>query len=292
MDRAFGRLLLTCALGLAVTHARAAEPVKPVKRVPLSRFHILDNHLAQHLSQQTRDAIGSVARLSGATGFIVHQDKVTGRALLLTNEHVVRNGLPGGTRVRFFDAREGQTERVIHVNPKLDYALVEITPPAGGPVRPGLVLEMDGLTADRPIYTIAAYANLYFGNPKLALGGGRSANQQILDGPRNRYAIANGKVSSGDVRPSIVKTGGGREITAVISVLPNAPGMSGSPIFAKDTHKVIGLHSSGNYSPTPAWEESSVPMQLILSDLSTQLELGQLDAEAHRMIGALLDANR
>ena len=89
------------------------------------------------------------------------------------------------------------------------------------------------------------------------------------------------------------------EVT-VPSNLPNAPGMSGSPVIDASTHRVIGLHSTGGGTAFPAtgpskagrpggrWEEASVPMDLVVADLQKQYDAGTIDPASRDLVGAFL----
>ena len=268
------RVHLAVALTFAGAHAASAEP----------RFHRLTPQLAARLAPKARSGLASVVELRDASGFLVHADAGSGRALLLTNEHVTRGGLASPEPVHFFDGAVAQARRVLHANASLDYSLVEIELPAGRAVTP-LALEPAGLRAGRPIYTIAAYANL---TGPGALGGGPAATAAVQNGPANQFAIATGAVDGQSAGTVWVNTGKGR-ILGVLSHLPNSPGMSGSPVLARDTHAVLGLHSAGTATPAP-WTETSIPIALILQDVAAQLRGGAFDAAARPLVEGLLRA--
>jgi S1-C subfamily serine protease len=242
------------------------------------RFHPLyqssksgPRSFADRLKPGTRAALRGVVNISYASGFIVHDDGA-GKGLMLTNEHVVRNGLASGYPLYFFDREVGKVSRVLTSNPELDYALVEVELPVGGGSR-AMKLEPHGLRSGRPIYTLAGYADLGILDPagkltveglKGVVHGNPASLQRIVGGYRNQFAIALGQ--SGSARPDEILASG-HEIYGVESNLPNSNGMSGSPVLAHDTDAVVSIHSSGWIGRTAPWQETSIPIHLILGDL-------------------------
>ncbi len=96
------RVHLAVALTFAGAHAASAEP----------RFHRLTPQLAARLAPKARSGLASVVELRDASGFLVHADAGSGRALLLTNEHVTRGGLASPEPVHFFDGAVEEVDRL------------------------------------------------------------------------------------------------------------------------------------------------------------------------------------
>ena len=252
-----------------------------------NRFHRLTPQLLGKLRPASRRTALGVGELRQASSFVAHRDGGQ-RALLLTNHHVAGSGVTVGEPITFVDGATARTVRLVASNPALDYALVEIELPPGSQV-PALPLERGGFHPGRPIYSVAAHANLYFTYPAKALGGGPQANAAILRGPTNQFAIASGHVDRNSIGAVTINTTGNKQITGVVSMLPNSSGMSGSPVLASDTYRVIGLHSSGNGQPN-LWVETSVPISLILQDVEWKLKSGNLDPSSVPLVDAMLRA--
>jgi len=248
------------------------------------RLHRLTPAFAKRMRPATRSALGGLAMLRSATGFVVY-DSGNGKGLMLTNEHVARGGVQMGEPITFFDGTRASTVRVLRYNASLDYALLEVDLPVTSSPR-GLTVETAGLTPGRRIYSIAAFANLQFPNMNEAVGGGQRAHDAINAGPTNQFAIATGTVNSSSNAPVWVQAGSQR-IVGVLTNLPNSAGMSGSPVLAQDNHQVLGLHSSGNGNPKP-WIETVVPIALILQDLDANLRGGSFDAQGHQLVAGML----
>jgi hypothetical protein len=242
----------------------------------------------ERLAPKTRAALRGVAYLNDASGFVVADDGA-GKALLLTNEHVVRAGLPSGYGFFFFDGARATVSRVLTSDPRLDYALVEVALAPGA--SRAMSVEPNGLRADRPIYALAGYANLAFRNGdgeltnrslRRAVAGLREARKTIEQGWVNQYALALGRVDhDASVREIPILD---HSIAGVEANLPNSPGMSGSPVLARDTHAVVGLHSSGMKDAW--WLETSIPIESILGDAKQKLASGVLDPAAADQISA------
>ena len=289
------RAAMASLLALGVALPAAATPARRYRFHPLYQGVAGKRSFADRLKPGTKAALRGVVNIDYASGFVVHDDGA-GKGLVLTNEHVVRKGLPAGYQLFFFDRAIGTVSRVLTTDPELDYALVEVALPAGAPR--AMTLAPDGLRAGRRIYTLAGYANL--GVPDASgqvtmdslqpvVGGTRAARQAIVDGYYNQFATALG-VFGRSVRVQEIPVAGG-EIDGVEANLPNATGMSGSPVLARGSDAVVGLHSSGVPGDTRPWTETSVPLRLILGDLDAKLKAGAFDAAGQASVGALLRAN-
>lgn len=254
------------------------------------RFHRLTERLLPRLSEGARRNAGAVAKIGHATGFLVQRDG--GRGLLLTKEHVAGDGVKNGSPIRFQDGTEGQALRLVAKDAALDYALVEVGLPhqlAAEPVQ----LQPGTPRPGQPVYGIAAYGALRFRPLARALGGGPQAVKDAIatrpdpDGYTGHFLIGAGRLTAADPGPRWIELGSVR-VKGTPAALPNAPGMSGSPIVASDTHGVIGLHSAGNANPS-AWNETSIPVGLILRDLARKRDAGKLPGSSRRLVGELLN---
>lgn len=272
-------LLLSLVLFGSAAYAEPAPKPKPAPRfVPL-----LPQWVAR-MPLKKQAAIRSVAQLRNASGFVIHEDG-NGKALLLTNEHVTRSGVSAGELVTFHDGQQARTVRLLHSNPQLDYGLIEIDLPAGA--NRAAELEPSGLTAGRKVYGVAGFANLGFKDLDATVAGGQAAHALIQGGQLNHFSLAPGHVFGDEFAAQSINTSN-TTVLGKLALMPNAPGMSGSPIFGHSTHKVVALHSSGNASPTPYWEETSIPLGLIMKDLGAQAMNGTFDPQARRLVDALL----
>lgn len=274
--KALKSLSLMTALCVLATPAAAAPAAR-------NRFHRLTNRLAARLNTKAGRTISAVAELRSATAFVVaHDPNPTARALVLTNHHVAGNGVTPGERLKFLDGSEGRTERLIASDAQLDYALVEVSLPWGAKAF-ALPLLSDPVRPNRAVYSAAAHANLEFSDMNAAVGGGPAAHAAIAKGPGNQFALGLGNAHPTNTAPVIVKVPAG-QVVAFLTNLPNAPGMSGSPVLARDSHRVIGLHSSGGGTPDP-WEESAVPADAILKDL--RAKHAAMDPHAQRLVNEI-----
>ena len=283
------------ALALLVLLTRIAHADAP----PRYRFHVVTDKLARKLSPYARRNERAVAAFPRATAFVVAADPLRpSRILMLTNHHVAGDGPPGD--VTFRDGTVGKAIRTVASNPALDYAVVEVelasSPRAGG-VEP-LVVDrgVKPMHPGEPIYALGGHTGLdTFQNPRGSIAGGVRTEHDIAQtiAERNAHAdvagfrtIAVGKVAASSKKPQPIFASG-NETMAIEAQLPNAPGMSGSPVFSKFTHQVVGLHFAGYGALRPDWTESSVPMNLILGDLRKQLASNAVRVSARDLVQRL-----
>jgi hypothetical protein len=288
---------VTRSLALLVLLAGVAQAANPARY----RFHVVGDRLMRKVSLGAQRNERAIAAFPHATAFVVAADpQRPRRVLVLTNNHVAGNGPPGD--ITFRDGTTGHALRTVASNPALDYAAVEVEL-TGGPRANGvepLTLERSAypMRGNDRIYTLGGHTGLdVFQRPRESIAGGehseRAIAQTIADArARGDVAgfrtIAVGKVFAGtDGARSIYANGS--STMAIESELPNAPGMSGSPVMSRATHKVVGLHFGGFGATHSEWTESAVPMDLLLSDLRQRLQNNAVDPSARDLVQRVVD---
>jgi len=286
-------------LGSLVSSARAANPARP-------RFHIASERFVSRLSPGARKNAAAVVAFPRATGFVVGRDPANAkRILILTNYHVAGEGPPAGDVV-FSDGTTARSVRTIANNPNLDYAVVEAelqSGPRAAGVEP-LALER----APHPMqpgdrtYALGGHTGLGFADLPRSVAGGHavvaSVEKQIADAkaidPTAKVGfrtIALGQVKADSKAPIWISTGPGKSALGVLSEMPNSGGMSGSPVFSRATHKVVGLHFAGGGADPAQWEQSSVPIDLVLQDLRAALATNNVTPAGRDLVQRLVDGN-
>ncbi len=148
-----------------------------------------------------------------------------------------------------------------------------------------LVLERESapMRAGDRIYAIGGHTGLdTFVRPRESIAGGHATEaavaKRIADGAGNLdpvgfRTIAVGRVFDSVRAPTVINASN-QHILGVEADLPNAAGMSGSPVLSRTTHRVVGLHFGGFGAAKLEWTQSSVPIDLVLRDLGHRLERG------------------
>jgi hypothetical protein len=276
--------------------ASAANPAR-------YRFHILDDRMVHKLSAGAQRTERAVVAFPRASGFVVATDPARPqRILILTNYHVAGEGPPSGP-IAFRDGTSASAIRTVAANPNLDYALVEAqltSGPRAGGVEPLPLERSASMQRGERIYAIGGHTGLNtITAPRESIAGGAATEawvaKQIADGaptaktaPVGFRTIAVGRVFNKSAKPKGI-IASGRHIVGVEADMPNAPGMSGSPVLSRETHKVVALHFGGFGALTRDWTESSVPIGLVLRDLKHGLERGRIDANARDLVTRLVD---
>lgn len=285
-------------------HAPSAPPpaavrVQPEAPVAKNRFHVLTPDFAARLAPPTQVNAGATARWGeSATAFLVHRQPTPDgpdRALLLTNEHVASSEAdvsvlargPGHV-VTFPDGSKAKTVRILSSSRELDYALVEVELPAAARVEP-VVLRREPPRAAESVYAVSAFVNI-------DLPGGPETGVKVTDLNRRfvEAAMQDKKsipsIQTGTLKtalPRVITFKGGKKVTVVDSDLPNRPGGSGSPVFSREDHRVLALHSGGG-GEAHEWQSTEVPMYMILSRVAEHLREGKVPADARDLAEALL----
>lgn len=248
------------------------------KRPP--RFHLATPALQTRLARNPRvgrnlDAVAEYRRASGKTGgtaFLVSAPDKDGMALMLTNHHVAlydkktvagdtllfqRNGVRSRTPARVVGCLAADAE--------LDFALLRVQLPKKlrdlEPVR----LTLRGSRGVRAVYN-AGFPRIWKAERE------RAAEQKpslVATNKQNRPAFARA-LKSHKRMPKMVQVGqidDGLWVEPFITLrLANEVGSSGSPVFAKHGHRVIGILSAGAGNDMALTR----PLRPILDAIATQ----------------------
>ncbi len=242
------RLSLIGATLLALASAAEAKKATP-------HFHVLTEALQQRVAKgrpkqmaHNLDAVAIYKRKdgkTGGTGWLVSGPDAHGNALMITNHHVALFEKDSVTGDRFLFHPGGNTKQMVeaevaHVvaaNLDFDYALLRVKlPPSLRQLRPVVLanhFEFDG--------GIEVY------NPSFP----RMDEQEAFTPKRLQVGRTRAMVWEGleEVR------------------LPHRSGSSGSPVFSKQSHKLIGMMNAGD----DAWLGLVRPIGRILAHLDQHL---------------------
>lgn len=220
---------------------------------------------------------GNEVTVGHGTGFLVCEADATGRALIMTNEHVVADArgqfaaIPSDNGVV-----RGQT-RVVASSKTLDYALLEVALPAGAGICP---VTLARSPKPKDVYCIG-YPSVHQ-LPPARLGGNPRAWQRAtarVRAPRDVHPMMAAADALGHA-PQLIALGrdaqatvaeASREDNTAYFDLPGGPGASGSPVFSRTTHKAVGLLYGASPTAKGDMAAAVTPMHLILTDLRKQL---------------------
>jgi hypothetical protein len=191
--------------------------------------------------------------------------------------------------VTFPEGVLAKTVRIISSSQQLDYALVEVELPAETRAQPVVLSPVPPRPAE-PVYSVSAFVNIDLpGGPQTGVKiteQNRTLLDQAMQDKKSIPSIQMGTVTT--ALPRQITFVGGKNVTVVDSNLPNRPGGSGSPVFSRDDHRVVALHSGGG-GQTKEWQSTEVPMHMILSKISDHLREGKVPADARALTQGLLD---
>lgn len=234
--------------------------------------------------------------LGHGTGFFVTGPDAKGRALLMTNHHVVDSAAGQFAALEVKGKSERIQTRVVVSSEQLDYALVEVVLPDKTQVTPVTLAKASKGKKDK-IYSVGYPSTELLGAEQLA-GSDRHWKKATASEPvskqtdpltaaadalaRSPRVIALGKDNRSQVAASE------REKNTQYFDVPGAPGASGSPVFSRASHKVVGLL----YGASPGKDGKTMvtavtPMSLILKDVGGKLKAMQADDRAQ--VQRLLD---
>lgn len=219
--------------------------------------------------------------LGHGTGFLVTRPDAKGRAIIMTNHHVVESSVGQFAAMQIGGASvQGQT-RVIVTSAKLDYALLEVTVPAKANLRP-VTLARTPRSGKDSIYSVGFPSVNLLAPQNVAGRASKWANAVAKGAPKegmDPFAAAAGALAHS---PQVISLG--RESSATVAKAsieknteyysaPGAPGASGSPVFSRGSHKVVGIL----YGASPSKDGKSMvtavtPMSLILKDAAKQMK--------------------
>ena len=233
--------------------------------------------------------------LGHGTGFFVTAPNAGGRAILMTNHHVMENAKAQFAAVKIDGNLMRLQTRVITTSEKLDYALVEVTLPKGAKIST-VTLAKKPKGKNEHIYSVGFPSTNLLGaenlvgkasawtkanttkpapegtSPILAAGNVLAQSPQV---------IALGKANTADVEKAY------RQKNTDYFNLPGAPGGSGSAVFSRSSHNVVGLLHGAHQEDGKVIASAVTPMKLILKDVSRNLKsLPAADrAQVQRLLG-------
>lgn len=168
------------------------------------------------------------------TGFVVSGPDATGRALIMTNEHVVQGAKGQFAAIPAEGGPQRSQTRVVASSKKLDYALLEVTLPAGNGIQP-VTLAGAATAQTRDVYSIGHPAVHQL--PPRRLGGSPRSWQRTTAATRAPVG-ANPMMAEADAlarSPQLIALGSGnraavakqsREANTAYFDVPGAPGAS------------------------------------------------------------------
>lgn len=253
---------MTLAVFLAVVLSR------PVGAAPALRDHRPEHrvHLVQPLLRRLPAHTQANARATGilevlksgnrpfmGSAFLVLSPRADGRALIMTNNHVIDDMLLARTRLEDAAGTYHQSNaRVVLRDPKLDYALLEVSLPAG----PWQAVSIAARTPrDEDVYTVGYPAPQRI-PPRFVEGATRRVFGELVQ----RWNIASTPaerltalvdiprtMTMGRVVPDSVRGWTSRLLgpPQLQIQLPTGEGASGSPLFSRPDGNVVGLVFGG-----------------------------------------------
>ena len=260
------------------------------------RFHLATPRLHARLARQARagqnlEAVAHYRRAGGRTGgtaFVVSAPDEKGVALALTNHHVAlydKKTVKGDALLFHQDGASRPTAAKIlgclASDRQMDYALLSVKLPRKlrglAPVR----ISLDGSRGVRQVYN-AGFPRIWQAERK------RAADKQLslVAGGRQRPAFQRA-LRARSLLPKMVQVGRVNNemwVDPFITLrLANENGSSGSPIFAKRNHRVIGMLCAGGGNV----DAFAMPMGEILRGIAKQRP-GITDPSMARAVDRLL----
>jgi hypothetical protein len=254
----------------------------------IQRFHPLSGRFVRHLDPASRDNVHAVVRYGFglASGVLVSgKPGETKTGLVLTSEHVFRTAL--SPSIEFADGKVGTIKRVLAAEKLLDYALLEVELPADTTARAAR-MRGKGIIRGEQVYSVSATTNPNALRSPLRTTTAQWEKYAELVQRGFIHTLQKGREIGGGVihRMPIAKQR--YKVDSFVFRMPNAPGMSGSPVFSADTHEMVALHWGGNHRPR-SWGAAGVPSRRILHDLAVKLSRGELAADVSAKVKSLLD---
>ena len=271
---------------LAVALVLGTGPAE-ARRQRIQRFHPLSEHFVKHLEPAARRNVNAVVRYGYglASGVLVAgRPGQTKTGLVLTSEHVFRKS--ASLAIEFADGKESVIKRVIASSKKLDYALLEVELPPDTAATPAS-LRGRPVHGGEAIYSVSATTNPKALRSRLKTTTAQWRNYAGLLDRGFLRTIQRGHETSLGVLTPVAIEGQRHKVISLLFKMPNAPGMSGSPIFSSATHEVIALHWGGNHIPRK-WGAAGVPARGILLDLALRARNGRIPADAAAPVIELL----
>jgi hypothetical protein len=209
------------------------------------------------------------------------------RLFVLTNWHAFDENPRAA--IGFSDGRLGRIARHVARDELLDYALLEVTLPGGKPIAP-VKVRGQHIEPGAEVYSISASSNPLFLPLPLRRTTARSERRWVKRAAsrgRMRTLQRGWEIGDGNVGDMPV-WGASHTVPSYLFALPNAPGMSGTPIFMASTHELTSLHWGGNHDPA-AWRSAGVPMMTILRDLAMKLGDSAIPSDLRVPVKSMLD---
>jgi len=256
----------------------------------VSRFVVLTPERVEALPRRARMNLRSVMRIGSglrATGFLV--DGLPGvdeHGYLMTNAHVdVASN--AGEPVQFFDGTEGKIVGTVLTSPSHDLRLLQVTLPPRAHGKP-LSLRRGAVGRGEAVYGLSAAATPFqLGDDTFAYLRMKPLDPAFLEKERKegrglwtiQFSAESGNANRWDIDD--------HHVWSLQFHLANAFGASGSPVFSRWRHDVVGMHWGG--LPNPGrWLSSAVPSHDILTEMEGQLNRGEVVGPAAEAIRRIL----
>jgi hypothetical protein len=253
------------------------------------RLQPLNVKLQGKLDPATRRNARAVIRygLDGKATGVTLRALAPRRVLVLTNWHAFDEDPRAA--IGFSDGRLGRVVRHAARDEILDYALLEVALPGGKPIEP-VKVRGQHIEPGADVYSISASSNpLLLPEPlrRTTARADRRWVKRAAASGRMRTLQHGWEIGEGDVIDLPV-WGASHTVPSYAFALPNAPGMSGTPIFMASTHELTSLHWGGNHDPS-AWRSVGVPMMTIFRDLAIKLTGPTIPSDLRAPVKSVLD---
>jgi hypothetical protein len=214
--------------------------------------------------------------LGHGTGFFVTRPDANGRAMIMTNHHVMEHAVGQFAAVNAGGVSLQAQTRVVLTSKRLDYALLEVALPPQVNITP-VTLAKASRRRSEVVYSVGYPSTQLLGEKNFA-GSARAWKKATASEPVGKGANALMAAAGALARsPQIIALGKDDRSTVAAAKrekhtdyfdVPGAPGASGSAVFSRSSHNVVGLL----YGATPRKDGKTMasavtPMSLILKDV-------------------------